>query len=128
MKWDRLITVGALALALGACATNAPGGAPANATSQKPLGKAQFRQSDLAGKNARALDELLGPPALMRTEGEGEFRRYAFAACTLIVILYPDEKGASLVQRLDAAARVSGEPKPDLDQCLARGPAEVPAG
>lgn len=126
MRLKERIAAGALALAIGACSTTAPQGGPEPATSAKALDKPQFRQSDLSGKTARAIDELLGAPALVRMEGKGEFRRYAFAACTLIIILYQDEKGAVAVRELDASAKVSGEPKPDLDVCLARGPAPPP--
>lgn len=114
-----------LLVAAGACATTGKPDAKAP-QAEKPLaGKAYLRQEDLAGKEARVIDERLGVPALKRAEGKGEFRRYAFLSCSLIVILYPDDKGKVRVQHLDAAARVSGDPKPDLDQCLARGPAPV---
>ena len=109
------------ALALAACSTAGGPASPAT-TASKPSGKVYLRQEDLQGKDIPALDDMLGAPSLTRAEGAGEFRRYAFSACTLIVILYPDDKGAARVQKLDAAARVSGEAKPDLDQCLARGP------
>lgn len=86
-----------------------------------------FIRDEILGRDATALDALLGPAALIRREGEGEFRRYPLAACSLIVILYPDEKGARLAGHIDAAARSSGEEKPDLDLCLARG-LSAPAG
>jgi hypothetical protein len=57
----------------------------------------------------------------VRTEGAGEFRRYALADCSLIVILYTNEKGEFSAGHLDAAAKVSGEEEPDLDGCLAKG-------
>lgn len=112
-------------VAAAACSTT---GNPQSAgPGEKPFtGKAYLRQADLQGKDARAIDNLLGAPALKRAEGKGEFRRYPFLACTLIVILYPDDKGQARVQQLDAAAKISGDPKPDLDQCLARGPAQAP--
>jgi hypothetical protein len=81
-----------------------------------------FVESDLLGKSSAALDGLLGKPALVRREGPGEYRRYAFAECALIVILYADDTGMSAVRRLDAAAKASGAPKPDLGHCLAAGP------
>jgi hypothetical protein len=119
------------ALLLAACSTT-DGAKPARpsaakAASQPYQGPVFLRQSDLAGKEARALDALLGAPALKRAEGRGEFRRYAFASCSLFIILYPDEKGAPRVQEIDAGPKISGEEKPDLDDCLARGPAAVPS-
>lgn len=121
----RILPAVAAALLAG-CATT--GGSSPSATSEAAFsGKAFLRQADLNGKDAKALDDLLGVPALTRAEGKGEFRRYAFSSCALIVILYPDDKGAARVQTVDAAAKISGEPKPDLDQCLARGPAPKPA-
>lgn len=127
MAKGRLLTALLTAAVLAACSTT--GEPRAAVPAQKTFsGKTYLRKADLEGKEARAIDNLLGVPALRRAEGKGEFRRYPFLACTLIVILYPDEKGQSRVRQLDAAAKVSGEPKPDLDQCLARGPAPTPTG
>ena len=73
------------------------------------------------GLDGKALDTLLGAPALTRREGAGEYRRYAFSRCEVIVILYPDQSGQSAVRSIDSAAKMSGEAKPDLDECLAFG-------
>lgn len=110
------------AAALGACATAPAGTRSPTPTADKYSGKPLFVRKDFFGRDAAALDAALGAPALSRREGEGEFRRYAFAECALIVILYPDEKGTMTAQALDAAAKTSTEEKPDLDECLARGP------
>lgn len=118
----RVATIAAFVLAAG-CATT-QGEAPGAASGERLPAKPAFRQSDIAGKDAATLDGLLGAPALVRKEGEGEFRRYAFKACSLIVILYPDEKGALAARSIDAAAKVSGQARPDLDHCLASGLAE----
>jgi hypothetical protein len=115
---------GALMVALAACSTTRVETGPEIAGPSKPLGKTFLRQADLQGKDAATVDKLLGQPALRRVEGKGDYRRYAFEDCTLIVILYPDEKGRVGVRELDAAAKISGEASPDLDQCLARGPAK----
>lgn len=125
MRKYRLLTAVLPAVALAACSST---GKPEPAAASKPFtGKAYLRQADLQGKDVQSIDDLLGVPALKRAEGKGEFRRYPFLACTLIVILYPDEKGEARVRQIDAAAKISGAPKPDLDQCLARGPApQVP--
>lgn len=73
------------------------------------------------GKSAEELDSQFGKPALVRREGPGEFRRYALKDCSLIVILYPDDKGEKTAGFVDSAARAAGADKPDLDACLARG-------
>ena len=80
-----------------------------------------FLRADLEGANIRKLNDLLGEPALTRREGNGEYRRYALTACTLIVILYPDELGVAKVAHMDATATSSNVEKPDLDTCLATG-------
>lgn len=109
-------------LVTAGCATTG-GEAPQVRAVKAPAANAapSFTQKDVLGRDASALDKLFGPAALVRREGEGEFRRYALAGCALIVILYPDEAGRSAARRLDAAAKTSGETPPDLDQCLARG-------
>lgn len=107
-----------------ACATTGPA---ETATASKPAAKASapakpaFRQADILGRDAKSLDALLGAPALVRTEGAGEFRRYALAQCSLIVILYTNEQGQFSAGHLDAAAKLASEEKPDLDLCLAGG-------
>jgi len=114
-----LAAIGGMA-ALTACATDnvALRGAGAGA---EALQKPAYRLSDVAGKEAGDLDALLGAPDLTRTEGSGEFRRYSLASCSLIVILYPDEKGVKRAASVDAGALKSGDEKPDLDRCLAEG-------
>lgn len=103
------------------CATIA--GAPRQSSDEADAPAAPvFLQADVLGLDAGALDALLGPASLVRREGAGEFRRYAFVRCELIVILYPDESGVSTVRQLDAAAKKSGDEKPDIDSCLAGGP------
>ena len=97
--------------------------APATPTSSKVPAKAVFIAADFENATASEIDEKLGPPALTRIEGTGEFRRYMLDACALMVILYPDEKGERRVARLDAGALVSGEEAPKLDECLAAGKA-----
>ncbi|MBB5517635.1 hypothetical protein [Amphiplicatus metriothermophilus] len=114
----------ALFLALAGCASvaDAPRGSESAAARPKPGPAAPvFLRGDVLGRDAAALDALLGAPALVRREGAGEFRRYALADCALIVILYPDESGAPAARHLEAAAVRAGAARPDLDDCLARG-------
>lgn len=117
----RLAAIAAAGLAAG-CAT-IPGAAVTTEVRAPKPQKPVYLQADVLGLDSAALDALLGPAKLTRREGAGEFRRYAFAGCELIVILYPDETGSPAVRQLDAAAKNSGEEKPDLDLCLAGGPA-----
>lgn len=118
----RAVITAALA-ALSGCATPIGGASTVKAGAAPAQGAPVFQRTDIIGLDAAALDDLLGPAALVRREGAGEFRRYAFARCALIVILYPDESGMAAARRLDAAARLSGEEGPDVDDCLAGGPA-----
>lgn len=122
------LALAASALALSACAT-APGGIAGDAAVSAPSAptKPVFVTEQLMAKSAGEVDELLGPPALVRREGAGEFRRYALARCALIAILYPDESGAVNVRQLDVASLVSDEKAPALEDCLAGGPAPAPA-
>ena len=105
-------------IALSACATT-PGTAPVAAagTPTKPV----YTLSQIEGKDGPALDALLGAPDLARTEGAGEFRRYALATCSLLLVLYPDETGVRRVKSVSAGAVNAGMEDPDLDACLARG-------
>ncbi len=80
-----------------------------------------FHMADIVGKEAAGLDALLGAPDLTRSEGAGEFRRYRLADCALLIILYPDEEGEKRAASVDAGALKSGEAKPDVNLCLARG-------
>ena len=106
-----------------ACASN-PSPTPDQAAASIALKPSDpvFLKTDLLGKTADTLDNLLGEAALVRREGAGEFRRYSLAKCGLIVILYPDDGGSVLrAIHLDAAAKSSEEEKPALDGCLAAG-------
>ena len=80
-----------------------------------------FELDDVLGRRANDVDAILGSPALIRREGNGEFRRYGLRDCALIVILYPDEQGVVRVAHVDAAALRSSAPKPDVQRCLAAG-------
>lgn len=112
----------AAALLFSACATNdeAPAPIAAPVAPAKPAAPV-FVASDIMGAAAASIDALLGAPALTRQEGTGEFRRYSLSECTLIVILYPDETGASRAAHIEATALTSGREKPSVDDCLAAG-------
>ncbi|MEM8988696.1 MAG: hypothetical protein AAGC95_18455 [Pseudomonadota bacterium] len=82
-------------------------------------------EADLLGLGAADVEALIGAPALVRREGEGEMRRYVFSECSLLVFLYPAGEGPDKVVYLDAAARASGADKPTVDACLADSKARV---
>lgn len=112
------------AAALSACATVDNGDARVASVSKSVPAAPEapvFSRGDVLDRTAGALDTTFGEPALTRREGKGEFRRYSLAACNLVVILYPDKKGAMRAAHADAVAQRSDAPKPDLDQCLAAG-------
>ncbi|MBI1391497.1 MAG: hypothetical protein GC152_02035 [Alphaproteobacteria bacterium] len=120
---------------LGACATQGPPPAPA-APSSPPAGAGgpvgivydpanpAFRASDVIGRTAPAIDKLFGAPALVRTEGVGELRRYDLAACSLIVLMLDAGQGALAAAELYASRRSSDAPEIDAARCLGvgRGP------
>jgi len=116
---DLMRTIACIAVILAAGCATAPAGAPTRAAA--PTANAAFRTTDIENRTGAELDARLGPPALIRIEGRGEFRRYAFAACSLMIILYPDEKGVRRVRHADASALIAGAANPDLETCLASG-------
>lgn len=109
--------------ALAGCATAGPGERAQETAAAAPVAAAKpaFVRADIVGRGSAELDRLLGPAALIRREGQGEFRRYGLADCALIVILAPDEAGEQRAVHLDAAAKISGETPPDIECCLAAG-------
>ncbi|MEM8987816.1 MAG: hypothetical protein AAGC95_13955 [Pseudomonadota bacterium] len=115
------IAAGGALFALAACATDPQTPPAAGPDAASAPSRPAIKASALMGARPQALSQLLGAPSLTRREGPGEFRRYAMAGCTLIVILYPDEKGDTRVVHLDAAAKNAGGAKPDVGECLAAG-------
>jgi len=110
-----LAAVGAVSCAGGPSAPDTAGPPP-------PVQVAPaYERRDILGADGEAVDALLGAPALVRREGAGEFRRYALRACSLIVILYPDENAGLVAKHVEATALHAGDGKPDLDACLAGG-------
>lgn len=114
----------AIAALLSACASGGVKAPPAPGSTSgpaAPAGKPLHRVSDVLGKSAGELDARFGAPALIRREGAGEFRRYTLSTCSLIVILYPNDKGEKTAGYADAAAKTADAAKPDLNACLAKG-------
>lgn len=104
---------------LAACAT-APNKVEPAAGVSAPTAPARpaIDPGEILGKTPAAVDQLLGPPALTRREGRGEFRRYSLGDCALLVMVYPDGEGDPRVTHLDAAATSSGAEKPSVERCL----------
>ena len=118
ITWRRVGLFGAV-FTLSACATVA--GPQTGGSDGTRSTTPQWQRSDFMGANASTVEALLGAPSLSRREGEGEYRRYGLSTCTLVIILYPDEKGVPRVAHMDATAQGSAGEKPDLDACLAKG-------
>lgn len=119
-----------IALTAGCATIDAGGGttAPENVSkTERPEAPSTpvFETADLEGKSVADIDSLLGAPDLTRVEGAGEFRRYTLAECALLIILYPDPSGVKRAAEIEASALKSGEPKPDLDRCLAVGKPKI---
>lgn len=118
-------TVMVLGLFLASACTTTPGTETPPASSGEATeitpGTPVYLSSQIMDATLASLDETLGEPALARSEGEGEFRRYSLQECVLIVILYPDEAGIVRVASVEAAPLEAGATVPDLDQCLAVG-------
>lgn len=119
---SRSLMLVAVGLAAVGCATTAATSPTAGAG--KTPGEPAFVAAQFENATAAEIDGKLGAPALTRTEGTGEFRRYMLARCALIVILYPDDKGERRAATLHAGALVSGEEAPTVEDCLAAGKAE----
>jgi hypothetical protein len=117
----RALIAGTLPFFLAACASTGEADAPTPvAVAAEPRPPA-YVAGDVLGAAPSDLDALLGVPALSRKEGQGEYRRYALKACSLIVILYPDETNEIRAAHIEATALSSAEEKPDLEDCLAEG-------
>lgn len=113
-----LIWVGALCAA--SCAST-PVEPVEAAAPPEPAGPV-YQLSDILGAGADDIDALLGEPALIRREGDGEFRRYGLKSCSLIVILYPDESAQKpIAAHVEATALHANEAKPVPETCLAEG-------
>ena len=110
---------GALALLAVACATDKS--EPTIAAIPEAPSEPVYMLADITDASPARLDEVFGPPALTRREGDGEFRRYALRNCMIIVILYPNDEDVTRVSHVDATALQLGQPKPDLERCLALG-------
>ena len=73
----------------------------------------------LIGRPVAALEALTGTPALTRTEGDNEFRRYDLGLCRVYAVVTP---AGGTVASLTSGPAVAGNPKPTVQQCTARLP------
>lgn len=121
MRFGNCAVIALLSLAAGCASAPDSAEAPAKPAARSAKPAPAYVLSDILGANAGRLDAMFGAPALTRKEGAGEYRRYALTTCTLIVILYPDERGVGKVAHVDATATHSAGQKPDLNACLAAG-------
>ncbi len=121
-NWKTTAISALAAFSLAACATS-PGAlspeisTPTAAAPSAPV----YVIADFTNATAETIDALLGPAALTRKEGDGEYRRYSLSECALIIILYPDKTGQRRAAHLEATALSSGAEKPALADCLAAG-------
>ncbi len=118
-----LAVAGLTACAATPTADPAPIAAPAPAYEFDPANPA-FRREDVLGRTAAEIDALLGAPALVRTEGAGEFRRYDLALCGLVVLLAAEDGADRVAKELYASAPTSGDEgeAPTAARCLGVGP------
>jgi len=107
----------AAASVLAGCGSVSPPGFAARRGGEAEPGAA-YIAGDLLGLSAPVLESAFGAPALTRREGEGEFRRYSFETCALLVFLYPNDAGVDAVRHLDATALSGDAPRPSVDSCL----------
>ncbi len=81
-----------------------------------PKGPAPTSQS-MMGKDASAIENLLGAPTLLREEVGAQIWQYAGAHCVLLLYLYED--GGKLYRVAHMEARIKGAPNDNVDVCLA---------
>lgn len=114
-----------LSLLMAACAGTPPGTpAGADGTNENPTTVSAARTSgpeslpkpeSLIGKNADAVEDVMGEPMLIRRDGPAEIWQYIGTGCTANLFLYRAEKGAATAlsyiearghdgKRMDAAA------------------------
>ncbi|MEM9987927.1 MAG: hypothetical protein AAF723_00290 [Pseudomonadota bacterium] len=78
------------------------------------LGPAPSRFID---QSVTALEEVTGPPALVRREGANEFRRYDKDACRIYAIVMP---AGGKVAKLSTGPALAGAETRSFEQCTAQ--------
>lgn len=77
--------------------------------------RAQTAAAALVGGPVGRLEELTGPAAMIRQEGDNEFRRYDMVGCRAYAIIIP--AGGSVASIATGPAE-AGQPTPSFDACL----------
>ncbi len=80
-----------------------------------------FTPADFIDKPANALDLILGPPALTRTEDQGQFRRYDTPTCRIYAVVFADAGGRPVVKSLSTGPIIAGNAAPDFAECFIAG-------
>jgi len=119
-KIHKFPAMSASVLLLGGCATTAETVVSSEKSETLAASAPIFTFADIDEKQAVALDVLLGDADLVRVEEPGEFRRYDFKQCALLIVLYPEDGGLK-VNHVEAVNRETSDSAPDLDACLAAG-------
>jgi hypothetical protein len=64
-----------------------------------------------------ALQQLIGPADVGRSDGAGAVLTYRTASCGLVLFFTADAAGAYRLSLVEPARRAAFGPSPDLDQC-----------
>ncbi len=80
--------------------------------------KTIWRVSDFEAQPLSQLEEHLGEPDFIRTEGLGEFRRYDTDNCRIYAIVSTDASEARRIKSLSVNSPILDEPAPALSACF----------
>ena len=92
-----------------------PTGAPAAAYLEQA---ADFTIAEFVDQSPASLERIFGAPALVRTEGVGQFRRYDTPRCRLYALVLPDAGGRPVIKSLNIAGLTPGAPAPVFPDCF----------
>ncbi len=81
-------------------------------------GLLQVAIEDFLEQPLSRLEEQLGEPDFIRTEGLGEFRRYDTERCRVYAIISTREQEAPLIEALSVGAPKVGETAPAFNECF----------
>lgn len=108
-----VLSLAAAALSLSSCASGGAG------SSSGPIGGPVSAYSGpLAGASPAQVQSQLGKPNLVRDEGQGSLWTYRFANCALLVG-FSGSASARRVTVVEAGPRLTGQPAPSREACLA---------
>jgi hypothetical protein len=75
---------------------------------------------DYAGRSRQNLENLLGLPALTRSEGAGNFLRFDIGECRIWAATRYEE-GEEIIATIKLGPSRQGDPVPDINDCLQVG-------